>query len=98
MLAVYCDNHVFLYNMRDTLYVQSACLAKPGDANGDNLIFLSDIVTIINVLFKGQAAPNPACRGDANGSGPTLLSDVVYLSNFLFKAGPAPIKNKECCL
>jgi len=74
------------------------CLAKPGDANGDNQILLSDIVKIINFLFKSAPAPNPLCRGDANGSGTVLLSDIVYLVNFLFKSGPVPLKSNECCL
>ncbi|HKZ21795.1 MAG TPA: SBBP repeat-containing protein, partial [candidate division Zixibacteria bacterium] len=79
-------------------YVQYTCLAKPADANGDGLILLSDIATIINVLFKGQPAPGLFCGRDTNEDGTVLLSDVVYLINFLFKSGPAPSKNKECCL
>ncbi len=74
------------------------CLAKPGDANGDNNILLSDIVTLINFLFKSQPAPNPLCRGDANADSNVLLSDIVYLINFIFKSGSAPVKSQECCL
>ena len=75
-----------------------SCISKPGDANGDNKILLSDIVKIINFLFKGAPAPNPFCRADANADGKVLLSDIVYLINFLFKSGPAPMKSGVCCL
>ena len=77
---------------------QNLCLAKPGDANGDSNLGLSDIVTIINYLFKGQAAPSPLCPGDGNADGKILLSDIIYLVNFLFKSGPAPVKSGACCL
>ncbi len=78
--------------------VDNLCLAKPGDANNDSTILLSDIVTIINFLFKSQPAPNPSCRADANADGSVLLTDIVYLINFIFKSGPAPEKSRECCL
>lgn len=82
---------------RDTVYVQPACIAKAGDANGDGNILLSDVVVVINFLFKSGVL-SPLCRGNANGDGSVLLSDVVYLVNFLFKSGAAPVKNNECCL
>src|SRR5574341_452208 len=79
-------------------YVQFTCLAKPGDATGDDKVLLSDIVTIINFLFKSHPAPSPSCRADANADGQVLLTDIVYLINFIFKSGPAPQKSRECCL
>lgn len=75
-----------------------SCFAKPGDANADNNILLSDIVNLINFLFKSQPAPVPFCRGDVNGNGTILLSDVISLVNFLFKSGAAPVKTGVCCL
>lgn len=80
------------------LAIPSACQAKPGDANADNKILLSDIVTLINFLFKSQPAPAPFCRGDVNGNGTILLSDVISLVNFLFKSGASPVKTGVCCL
>ncbi len=91
--------YAYVVDGRDYLtikYVQ--CLAKPGDADGDSTIQISDIVSLINHLFKDQPALNPLCRGDANADGNVLLSDIVYLINYLFKSGPAPIKGQECCL
>lgn len=80
-------------------YLQPACTAKAGDANQDNQVFLSDIVTLINYIFKGGPVPLPLCRGDVNASaGNPNLSDIVYLINYLFKGGSGPISNGECCL
>ena len=79
-------------------YIPLACIAKAGDANNDNSVLLSDVVTTINYIFRSQPLPPPDCRADANGDGKVLLPDAVYLINFIFKAGPMPVKNRECCL
>jgi hypothetical protein len=66
-----------------------------GDPNGDRKITVSDVVYLINYLFKGGlpplCLPPPflAC-GDANCDGKVSVSDVVYLINYLFKGGPPP--------
>jgi len=86
------------YDFTTIKYIPIACSAKPGDANNDNEVLLSDVVTTINFLFRFQPLPPPACRADANADGKILLSDVVYLINFIYKAGPLPVKNRECCL
>ena len=79
-------------------YIQFDCVAKPGDANDDDIILLSDIVTIINFLFRGAPSPNPSCRADANADGNVSLPDIIYLINSIFKSGLAPQKSRECCL
>ena len=62
-----------------------------GDANSDKKVSVSDVVYIINYLFKGGLAPLPApIVGDANCDGKVSVSDVVYLINYLFKGGPLP--------
>jgi hypothetical protein len=61
-----------------------------GDANMDKKTSVSDVVFLINYLFKGGPAPNPVYLGDVNCDGKTTVSDVVYLINYLFKNGPAP--------
>lgn len=70
-----------------------------GDANSDGKKTVTDVVFLINYLFKGGTAPNPLSRGDANcckeGDGTCTVvdvkvSDVVYLINYLFKSGAAP--------
>ena len=66
---------------------------KPGDANcsGGNPN-LSDIIYLINYVFKGGPRPCIGKLGDANCSGgKPNLTDVVYLVNYVFKGGNAPI-------
>jgi hypothetical protein len=66
-----------------------------GNANGDNVVDVDDVVYLINYQFAGGPAPVPVtCGGDANGDGKVNASDVVYLINYLFIGGPAP---QGCC-
>lgn len=69
-----------------------------GDANRDGKKSVSDVVFLINYLFKGGPAPDPVDLGDVNfcNTNPPVLpgqptvADVVYLVNYLFKGGHAP--------
>jgi hypothetical protein len=63
-----------------------------GDANGDGIITLSDVVFLINYLYKNGPVPDPPAAGDATSDGQTDLADVVYLLNYLYKGGPPPQK------
>jgi len=75
------------------------CTDRAGDANGSGgAPNLTDIISLVNHVFKGALKPSPACRGDANASGAINLSDIIYEVNFVFKGGPAPIKSGVCCL
>lgn len=67
-----------------TLYV------RRGDANGDGKTTVSDVVFLVNYLFKGGPAPVPLESGNANCDTKVTISDVVYLVNYLFKGGPPP--------
>ena len=64
-----------------------------GDANGDGQVELSDVVYIINYLYK--VGPAPECDpvtdcGDVNNDEIVDISDVLYLINYLYKSGPPP--------
>jgi hypothetical protein len=63
---------------------------QPGDANNDGKMNLTDVIYLVNYLFKGGYAPFPYIRGDANCDGHVTVADVVYLINYLFKGGPKP--------
>ncbi len=69
-------------------------LKKPaymhGDANGDQVIDLADVVYLINYLYKDGPAPDPLEAGDANCDSTVDLADIIYLINYLYKDGPAP--------
>ena len=69
-------------------YVQASILR--GDANGDGVIDVGDVVYLINYLFKSGSAPNPWATGDANCDQVVNVGDVVYLINYLFKGGSPP--------
>ena len=61
-----------------------------GDANGDGVIDIGDVVYLINYLYKNGSAPVPLENGDANCDSSVDVGDVVYLINYLFKGGPEP--------
>ncbi len=62
----------------------------PGDADGNGVVTISDVVFLINYIFAGGAAPNPLDAGDANCSGGINISDAVYLIQYIFGGGAAP--------
>jgi len=62
-----------------------------GDVNKDGNINLSDIIFLVNYVFKGAAAPDPQYLGDVNGDLAVDLGDIIYLVNFIFKGGPPPV-------
>jgi hypothetical protein len=61
-----------------------------GDPNHDGTVNSSDIVYLINYLFKGGPQPDPLESGDMNCDEEVNSADVVYLINYLFKNGPVP--------
>ncbi|MCJ7496701.1 MAG: hypothetical protein MUO78_01015, partial [candidate division Zixibacteria bacterium] len=67
---------------------------KCGDSNLDGKVSVSDVVHLINYLFKGGPEPWLYFTDD-NGEWKVSVSDVVYEINDLFKGGPAP--KCDCC-
>ena len=63
-----------------------------GDASGDEIVDLGDVIYLANYLFKGESAPDPMDAGDANGDCVLDLADVVYLLNYVFKGGDPPLE------
>jgi len=63
-----------------------------GDANGDGVINVTDVVYLIHYLFlvPPGPAPIPLEAGDVNCDGVINVTDVVYLINFLFLVPPGP--------
>lgn len=61
-----------------------------GDANGDGQITASDVIFLINYLFRNGSPPSPLAAGDADGDGQINSGDVVYLISYLFRGGPPP--------
>jgi hypothetical protein len=66
------------------------CQSLLGDANGDGVIDIGDVVYLINYLFRFGDPPCPSEAGDINCDEVIDIGDVVYLINYLFKDGPPP--------
>ncbi|MCK4427720.1 MAG: dockerin type I repeat-containing protein [candidate division Zixibacteria bacterium] len=61
-----------------------------GDANGDGVIDIADVVYLVNYLFVDGPPPPAIKAGDANCDGIINIADVVFLINYLFIDGPEP--------
>ena len=69
----------------------SVLITLRGDVNKDSKRNLTDIIFLVNYIFKGGAAPNPAEIGNVNCSaGLPNLTDIIYMVNYVFKGGQAP--------
>jgi hypothetical protein len=61
-----------------------------GDVNEDGVTDISDVVCLINYLYKNGCAPPLMESGDVNCDNMVDVGDVVFLINYLFKGGAAP--------
>ena len=62
----------------------------PGDSNHDMIVNVTDVIYLINYLFKSGPPPYPIVAADVNADCIVNITDVIYLINYLFKGGPAP--------
>jgi hypothetical protein len=60
-----------------------------GDADGNTIVSISDVVYILAFVFAQGPAPDPDL-GDADCNGFVNISDAVYLLSYIFGGGPAP--------
>jgi len=74
--------------LNGSVYVPGLCVY--GDANGNASVNLSDIIYLVNYVFKSGIPPCPEKAGDANRNNLINLADIVFLVNHVFKGGPAP--------
>jgi subtilisin family serine protease len=61
-----------------------------GDVDGDGAIDASDVVHLINYLYRDGPPPSPLFLGDVNCDDVVGGGDVVYLLNYLFRSGTEP--------
>jgi hypothetical protein len=79
------------YIPRDNLpYCIAIQLAEYGDANGDGLINISDVIYMVNYLYRSGPPPVSFEAGDANCDGDHSLVDILTLINYLYKGGRPP--------
>lgn len=69
----------------------------PGDANGDSLVNIADLIFLINYLFAKGPAPCVCEAADCDNSCAINSADLVYLINYLFANGPAPVRGCAYC-
>jgi len=69
----------------------SCSITLTGDVNINGAISSSDIITLVNYVFKAGPTPLPClAAGDVNCNGAVSSSDIIYIVNRVFKAGPEP--------
>lgn len=61
-----------------------------GDVTGDELINVSDVIFLVNYLYKEGPAPSPLILGDVNCDDEINLGDLVYLVSYLYEGGTQP--------
>jgi len=76
------------YDYATIKYVQTG--RWRGDANGDDVIDIADVIYLINYLFIDGSPPDPLPVGDCNCDEVVDIADVMYLINYLFIGGSPP--------
>jgi uncharacterized delta-60 repeat protein len=61
-----------------------------GDANGDGVIDVADIVYLVNFLYRNGDPPTPVEAGDTTCDGIVDVADVVRLISYLYRGGNPP--------
>ncbi len=62
-----------------------------GDLNIDGQTNLSDLIWLVNYVFKGGPPPDPELWiGDVNADCKVNLADIIYYVNYIFKSGSQP--------
>jgi hypothetical protein len=71
-------------------YSPAEIAAQPGDANGDGVVDIADVVSLVSYLYRLGGPPCPWESGDPSCDGTIDVGDVVYLINYLYRGGPPP--------
>ncbi len=89
------NNLTFVYGLEPTgftpRFVSRCFRLSPylcGDANGDGIVNIVDVVYLTIYILKN--GPEPASYSDANCDGEVNIDDVVYEVNYVLKSGPDP--------
>ena len=86
----------FSDSIRTNIYGQLVDVSEigfyiPGDLNFDGQTNLSDLIWLVNYVFKGGPPPDPELSiGDVNADCKVNLADIIYYVNYVFKSGPQP--------
>jgi subtilisin family serine protease len=83
-------NNDYGWGIPDVLAAIQYSFYLTGDVTGDELINVSDVIFLVNYLYKEGAPPSPALLGDVNCDDQIDVGDVIYLVNYLYQGGSAP--------
>jgi hypothetical protein len=70
-------------------YVHASFVMR-GDASGDRLIDVADVLYLVNYLFLATSGPCPMEAGDATCDGIVDVADALYIINYLFLGTSPP--------
>jgi hypothetical protein len=72
-------------------FMLSMCaVGEPGDVDGDGIANASDIIIMVNFMFRSEFMPFGDYTADMNCDGLATSPDIIELVNYVFKSGPAP--------
>jgi hypothetical protein len=72
-------------------FTVAPCPVIMGDVNNDGITKSSDLIYMVNYIFKSGPEPFPIrAVGDVNCTGGLTGADVIYLVNYIFKGGTPP--------
>ncbi|MGB7062028.1 MAG: S8 family serine peptidase [Candidatus Zixiibacteriota bacterium] len=87
--ALFPDNN-YGWGVPDILAAIQYSFYLTGDVTGDEKINVSDVVFLVNYLYKEGPAPSPLLLGDVNCDDDINVGDVIYLVNYLYQGGTEP--------
>ena len=70
------------------IYIES----PPASKNSDQDISISNIVHLVDFMFKNESTSSAVPAGDYDGSGSVDISDLVYVVDYMFSGGPPPVR------
>ena len=89
--TVFSRSDAVTYLPRDNMpYCSSIFLSEYGDANGDGVINIADVMWMVNYLYKSGPYPASFDAGDANCDRDHGILDILILINYLYKGGRPP--------
>lgn len=68
----------------------TACAILTGDVNADGVFTASDIIYLVNFVFKSGPPPLFSGTGDVNCNDAVTSADIIYMVNFVFKSALSP--------
>jgi hypothetical protein len=85
-----CENSVD-DNCDGTINEDCCPITVTGDLNGSGTLEASDIIEMVNFVFKSGSTPTPCeAIADVNCSGTVNASDIIKMVNHVFKSGTPP--------